>query len=153
MSSLYCLLAPWHSFLILLLHPKDKKSNNNPRVPSLDAVGTLTPHKPLLEQDAVPTTDPQHTPIANVLPFHYPGIYNVMRGLPGSHQTWRWRWWMVILSWFCVSVCVCVYDLWVHFPTMSCWESLSLPAVITTIVECLFSLVLIGVSSIPRCAR
>ena len=29
----------------------------------------------------------------------------------------------------CVCVCECVFvnDLWVHFPTMSCWESLSLP--------------------------
>ena len=104
MCSLYCLLPHWHSLLILLLHPKDKKSNSNPGVPSFDAVGTLTPHKPFLEQDAIPTTCPQHTPRASVIPWHHTGICDMMRGRPGSHQTWRWRWWKVILS--LLRVCV-----------------------------------------------
>ena len=120
MCSLYCLLPPWHSLLILLLHPKDKKSNCNPGVPSFDAVGTLTPHKPLLEQDP----NPPLTHNTHPEPVSFPGTIQ-------AFMTW-WEACLALIrhegegdEWLyscdCVRVCVCVCFVWMTS------ESTSLP--------------------------
>ena len=57
-----------HQSSLFSSSPTHGISSRNHWIPSFDGDVTLNPHKSLLEQDLVPTTVPQHTPWASVLP-------------------------------------------------------------------------------------